>query len=138
MRNHPWRAAVIGSTAVVVVVLAGIAGVAGSAHVRCPEERDVLVFGPASADDAPVYEELSDVVAIVARDVGYRSLTSEDLERIATASAAAVASGADEADANLRDTEAVVDLHVAIQGSERTGYLVGGGSFCARVSNGTG
>ena len=98
----------------------------------------MLVFGPASADDAPVHEELGDVVAIVARDVGYGSLTSEDLERIATASAAAVASGADEADANLRDSEAVVDLHVAIQGSERTGYLVGGGSFCARASNGTG
>ena len=136
MRTRPTRSAIVGSIAVATLISTFVIAAGSSPGDRCPEDRDVMVFGPASAGNEPTYEDLSDVVAIVARDAGYDPLTADDLDRIREASAAAIATDASEVETDLPDTEDVVDLRVDIEGSESTGYLVGGGSFCARVSSG--
>ena len=73
------------------------------------------------------FRGVGDAVTLVARTHGYEPLTAEDRERIAEASAAAIAAstgGEITVDPGLRDTDAVVDLIVRVQGTEETGYDV--------------
>jgi ABC-type glycerol-3-phosphate transport system substrate-binding protein len=124
------------------LALATTAGVAACASSQarsedgCPPDRDLFAFSLTS--DGTTYEDLSEAVAIVAKDNGYPRLTAEERERIAKASAAAIRSSGDAivVDPHLDDTDMVVDLVVSVRGSKTEGYVPEGGSYCARVSSG--
>jgi hypothetical protein len=130
----------IGAIAVGVVIGAGALATSASLGADgCPPDRDMMTFGLTHAEGDPTFERLSDAVATIARDNGYDPLSAADLERIEQASSIAAASANGNlltVDPDLRDTDTVVDLRVRISGSEATGFLPEGGSFCARVLSG--
>jgi hypothetical protein len=98
-----------------------------------------MTFGLTHAEGDPTYEQLSDAIAAIARHHGYDPLSAADLQRIEWASSIAPASATTNlftVDPDLRDTDMVVDLRVRVSGSEATGFLPEGGSFCARVLSG--
>ena len=119
----------------IVVAVAVLASFRKTDGQRCPSGRAVMQMVSLHAGPFP---DVSDAVSLVARNWGYDPLTDEDRERIAEASTAAIAAstgGEITVAPDLRDTDAIVDLIVRVQGSEETGYDVTHASMCARVAS---
>jgi hypothetical protein len=136
MRKPFWRLAPVGAG--MLVLMAAVAVLASSRETdgqRCPPDRAVMQM---VSFHAGPFTDVSDAVVLVARNWGYDPLTAEDRERIAEASAAAIAAslgGEITVDPDLPDTDAVVDLIVRVRGSAETGYDVTHASMCARVAS---